>query len=78
MARRVNYAGPSHSLLAQDVQRGYRRDLLNPYLRAFHRPAQQSPLVPEVLQLALSLPEPPPALEMSLLNVLFQSSRAGG
>jgi hypothetical protein len=31
-----------------------------------------------VLQLALSLPEPPPVLEMSLLNVLFQSSRAGG
>jgi hypothetical protein len=55
-----------------------RFEVLNLYLRVFHRLAQQSPLAPEVLQLALSLPVPPPALEMSLLNVLFQSSPAVG
>lgn len=52
--------------------------LLNLYFGVFHRLAQRCPLVPEVLQLALSLPVPPPALEMSLLNVLFQSSPAVG
>jgi len=51
--------------------------LLNPYLQVFHQSAQKSPLVPAVLQFVLSLPRPPPAWEMSSLNVLFQSRPAG-
>jgi|SRR5215468_2340673 len=55
---------------------GVKFDVVIDYLRGCRRDVQQSHLVPEAPRLALSLPEPPRALEKSFLNALSQPSRA--